>query len=83
MTDNTPQDPRGIERLALLAITLALPAVPFVGLALDAPWYWYPLAVAYLWLLPELGGVQRLTTALISATISVWTHCLSYLPRKH
>lgn len=43
----TTTNPRTVERAAWLAVILALVAVPFAGLVLDAPWYWYVYATAY------------------------------------
>jgi hypothetical protein len=44
-------DTRLAEKAAWLVLLLLLAIVPFAGLALAAPWYWYPLAVAYLFFL--------------------------------
>lgn len=41
-------NPRLVERIAWLVLFVALVAVPFVGLALDAPLTWYAGAVVWL-----------------------------------
>lgn len=43
---NTPQPRRSRGKMLVLA---ALLAVPFAGLALNAPWYWYASTMAYLY----------------------------------
>jgi hypothetical protein len=41
-------DTRAVEKAVWFVLLLLLAIVPFAGLALAAPWYWYTLTVAYL-----------------------------------